>query len=73
LAKIAPPPKDLLDVLTFADMTTGPDGDLVDPEGRLAEILTRYPADDPVHRAIERSSPDLLASACRVRERLHVS
>jgi hypothetical protein len=66
LAEFAEPPDFLLDVLTCADMTTGPDGSPMRPDDRISEILSRYPAEDPVHRAIERSAPTLLAAAARV-------
>ena len=56
----------LLDVLTCADMKTGPDGSAVTGQDRIAEILSRYGPDDPVHRAIERSAPTLLAAVARV-------
>jgi hypothetical protein len=49
-----------------AIMTTGPDGSFVRAEDRVSEILSRYPEDDPVHRAIERSAPTLLAAVARV-------
>jgi len=70
LAAFAVPPQDLEDVVTFADLTTGPDGLPVSVEDRLAEILRRYSAEDPVHRAVTASSPSLLACAARVRTRL---
>jgi putative nucleotidyltransferase with HDIG domain len=66
LAEFPPPPDFLLDLLTCADMTTGPDGSPVRPDDRINEILGRYPTEDPVHRAIERSAPTLLAAAARV-------
>lgn len=49
-----------------AIMTTGPDGSFVRAEDRVSEILSRYPEDDPVHRAIERSAPTLLAAVAAV-------
>src|SRR3954470_21752001 len=64
------PPEPLLDLVTTADLTTSPDGEEVDPEQRLAEILRRYPTDDPAHRAVTRSAPSLLAAAERVTRRL---
>lgn len=70
LRRIAPPPGDVLDVLTFADMTTSPDGDSVSATERVGEILSRYKEDDPVFAAVSRSGPDLLAAVDRVRERL---
>jgi hypothetical protein len=66
LAEFPEPPELLLDVLTCADMTTGPDGSCVRAEDRVSEILPRYPEDNPVHRAIERSAPTLLAAVARV-------
>jgi len=36
------PPECLLDLVTTADLTTGPDGEEVDPEQRSTEILRRY-------------------------------
>lgn len=56
-------PEDLHTALTFCDMTTGPDGSAVPVEARLAEILTRYAADDVVHRAIDRASSEI-SSQC---------
>ena len=66
LAEFLEPPELLLDVLTCADMTTGPDGSRVRVADRVSEILSRYPEDDPVHRAIERAAPNLLAAVARV-------
>jgi putative nucleotidyltransferase with HDIG domain len=66
LAGFAQPAPSLLDVLTCADMTTSPDGSPVSAEDRVSEILSRYGVDDPVHRAIERSAPTLLAAVSRV-------
>ena len=66
LAEFPEPPEVLLDVLTCADMTTGPDGSRVRAEDRVSEILSRYPEDGPVHRAIERAAPTLLAAVARV-------
>jgi hypothetical protein len=66
LAEFSKPPELLLDVLTYADMTTGPDGSRVRVEDRVSEILSRYPEDDPVHRAIERATPTLLAAVARI-------
>jgi hypothetical protein len=59
-----------LDVLTLLDLVVGPDGGLTTPEERLREIGSRYPPEDPVQRAVSRSSPGLLAAAARARARL---
>ncbi len=64
------PPEDLLDALTYADMTTGPDGAHLPVERRLSEILKRYAPEDLVHRSISRSSPLLTASVRAVEHRL---
>lgn len=66
LAEFAEPPRLLLDVLTRADLITGPEGSRVRPEDRVSEILSRYPDDDPVHRAIERAAPTLFAAVARI-------
>ena len=42
----------LLSIVTWADLNTGPGGAVVDPAGRVGEILSRYPAGHPVHTAI---------------------
>jgi len=65
LAEVPEPSTLLLDLLTCADMTTGPDGSPVRAEDRVSEILSRYPPDHPVHRAIELAAPSLLAAVAR--------
>lgn len=70
LSQFAFPPNDLLDILTYADITTGPTGDPVTVESRIAEILDRYPASDPVYRAVSRSAPGLKAVVRRVDDQL---
>ena len=52
LARFPAPDQDQLDVLTLIDMSTSPTGERVAVNERLAEILVRYPEDDPVHRAV---------------------
>ncbi|GAA4895677.1 HDIG domain-containing protein [Streptomonospora salina] len=64
--EFALPPTDLLNALTYSDMTTGPDGTHLPAERRLDEILQRYKPDDLVHRAITRSRPDLEKAVRRV-------
>ncbi len=68
--EFAPPRDDLLDALTYSDMTTGPDGNHLAVERRLSEILNRYPPEHLVHRSISRSSPLLTASVRSVQQRL---
>jgi hypothetical protein len=67
LAEFEPEDGPLLDALTYADMTAGPAGQRVDLEERIAEILERYPPDDPVHRAISRSRRVLREAVDRTR------
>jgi hypothetical protein len=52
--------------LTYCDMTIGPDGQPVDVDQRIAEILTRYPPDHVVHRSIARAAPRLRADVHQV-------
>jgi hypothetical protein len=70
LAEFAEPPDFLLDVLTCAHTTTGPDGSQVRADDRLSEILSRYAEDrDPV--AVRRrrcgASRDHFVGACTAR------
>jgi hypothetical protein len=70
LAEFAPEDGPVLDALTYADMTTGPAGQRVVLDERIAEILDRYPPDDPVHRANRRSRPALQGAIGRTLARL---
>ena len=70
LNQFALPPSDLLDILTYADMTTGPTGEPVTVDSRISEILDRYISSDPVHRAVTRSAPALKATVRRVDDQL---
>ena len=45
----------IMDALVYADMTTGPAGQPMSLDQRVDEVLRRYPAGDPVHRAIVRA------------------
>lgn len=67
LSAFSAPPQQLLDALTFCDLTTGPDGAAVTPGDRLHEVLQRYGPDDPVHRAVDSNRVELLAAVNRVR------
>lgn len=57
------------DALTAADFTTGPQGQPMTVDERIAEILARYDDDDPVHRAVMRSQDVLRAQVWRALER----
>lgn len=65
-----PPPPELLDALTYCDLSTAVDGVPTSVGQRLAEILARYPADHVVHRSVRRSAPLLRRAARNVQERL---
>lgn len=58
------------DALTYADLTTGPDGARVGIEERIEEILERYEPGHVVHESIRRAAPDLIATVRRVEARL---
>jgi HD domain len=67
LSAFSAPPQQVLDALTFCDLTTGLDGSEVSPCDRLHEVLQRYGPDDPVHRAVDSAHGELLAAVDRVR------
>ena len=56
----------LADGLTFCDMTTSPDGDPVEVERRLAEILERYGPGNLVTASITQARPDILRAVAAV-------
>jgi putative nucleotidyltransferase with HDIG domain len=70
LAAFAVEDGQVMDALTFADMTTGPAGQPMTLEERIEEVQRRYPPDDPVHRAIVRGRSELQAAIDRTRQRL---
>ncbi|GIF74730.1 hypothetical protein Asi02nite_42480 [Asanoa siamensis] len=55
------------DALTYADMTTSPDGGPVDVDQRLAEILSRYGSGDVVAESIREASPRIIGSVHAIR------
>lgn len=61
-----PPPRQLADALTFCDMTTSPDGEPVNVDRRLAEILHRYGSEHLVSRSIRRATPMILRAVDQV-------
>lgn len=48
-------------VVTWADLTTGPTGQLVTVDERLSEIRARYPDEHPVSRFVSRRRAELLS------------
>jgi hypothetical protein len=73
LAEVAlefqPAPQELSDALTYCDMTTSPDGELVPVERRLAEIHDRYGLGHLVSRSIQRATPMILRAVEQVNDR----
>jgi putative nucleotidyltransferase with HDIG domain len=68
--EFAMPPQELLDALTYCDLSTSVDGEPTNVDHRLAEILVRYAPDHVVHRSIRRSSPMLRHASRRMQERI---
>ena len=64
-----PAPHALSNVLTFCDMTTSPDGELVPVDRRLAEIHRRYGPGHLVSRSIQRATPMILRAVEQVQDR----
>src|ERR1017187_9532981 len=65
-----PARRDLTDALIYCDMTTGPDGQRMPVEQRLAEIRARYGPEHPVSRALGWSAPELTGAVTRVTRKL---
>jgi hypothetical protein len=59
----------LSSVLTYCDMTTSPDGELVPVGTRLAEIHDRYGPGHLVSRSIQRATPMILSAVEQVHDR----
>ena len=63
LADEFPPVEGLAsDALTYADMTTSPDGEPIEVEQRLSEILARYGDGDVVAESIREASSRIIGS-----------
>jgi HD domain len=58
------------DALWYADLTTGPDGEVLTVEERLEEIAERYGRDDVVTVFVELARPELIAAVRRTEARL---
>ncbi|MFJ8097042.1 HD domain-containing protein [Streptomyces griseofuscus] len=70
LAEFAPVSSDLVDAITYCDLSSSPDGEPVEPSDRLEEVLKRYGPDHVVYRAVSTARPELLRMVQRVRARL---
>jgi putative nucleotidyltransferase with HDIG domain len=64
-----PAPDALSSVLTYCDMTTSPDGELVPVDRRLTEIHDRYGPGHLVSRSIQRATPMILRAVEQVHHR----
>jgi hypothetical protein len=64
-----PAPQELSDALTYCDMTTSSDGELVPVQQRLAEIHDHYGPGHLVSRSIQRATPMILRAVEQVNDR----
>ncbi len=69
LEELPRPRLELLDALTYCDMTSGPDGQRVTLEQRLAEVTHRYGPGHLVTQSIEAASDGLRAAVARAQAR----
>ena len=60
----------LSDALLYCDMTTGPDGDYVRTDQRLAEIRSRYGPGHEVTRFVQLAETEIIATVARVEKLL---
>lgn len=58
------------DALTYCDMTTGPAGERVSLEARVAEVKRRYGADHLLSRSLDLALPHLEVAVDRVQDEL---
>ncbi|WP_093576620.1 HD domain-containing protein [Amycolatopsis rubida] len=70
LASFLKPDQDLLDALSWADMTTTPDGKSTGVVDRINEIKARYAEGSPVSVFIHHASGELVSCVTRVERRL---
>jgi putative nucleotidyltransferase with HDIG domain len=68
-----PAPDDLASALTYCDMTTSPDGELITADKRLAEIHHRYGPEHLVSRSIHRATPTILRAVEQVQDRTRIA
>lgn len=61
---------DLIDAITYCDLSSSPTGSPVQPEVRLTEVLDRYGEDHVVYRAVSAARPYLLEACVRIEGRL---
>jgi hypothetical protein len=61
------------DALTFADQTTGPDGEAMGVEDRLADMLRRHGPDSPNASAHAQRAPAICGAVHRTEQRLRAA
>ncbi|MCW2875924.1 MAG: hypothetical protein JWQ95_24 [Sphaerisporangium sp.] len=61
---------DLVEALTYCDMTTSPDGVPVEAVDRLAEIRQRYGPEDLVTATISKATPCIMSAVLAIQERM---
>lgn len=64
------PREDLLDALTYCDMTTTPTGERTTVTDRLSEIVARYGDEHIVGRFVRRAEPKIIEATRRIRSML---
>ncbi|MFE6484101.1 HD domain-containing protein [Streptomyces sp. NPDC057757] len=69
LGEFEPAEPELVDAITYCDLTSTPTGDLADPAERLSEVLERYGPEHVVFRAVSAARPELMARVTRVQRR----
>ncbi|WP_328489610.1 HD domain-containing protein [Streptomyces zaomyceticus] len=69
LDEFGPAEQELVDAITYCDLTSSPTGQLVDPAQRLVEVLDRYGPSHVVFRAVSAARPELLNRVERVQQR----
>jgi putative nucleotidyltransferase with HDIG domain len=67
--ELEPAPYVLSSVLTYCDMTTSPDGELIPVDRRLADIHHRYGPGHLVSRSIQRATPMIHRAVEQVHDR----
>jgi hypothetical protein len=65
-----PPPPLPAAILRWADLTSSPSGETCTVDERLSDILTRYPPDSLVHRAVLEASPAIRIETDEIEARL---
>jgi hypothetical protein len=70
IAEFDTPPRLAAAALAWADLTSSPNGEVWDPEKRVAEILDRYSDGSLVHEATRSSLPALRAAVSEIEDLL---